>query len=238
MVPYPVLAHDIANTLKMDYALHHEEYTKAADKIHKLLREKEEKMAEKGEKCWVVVNDLEHSTVLPAVVHEDLPSESMTIVEFEQPNEGRLIMKLGDHNVWFSETEAWEEARQRLREVENDLEYRREQVSGRIADVDKALLELSICESREQAIQVRGYFIPGDLLWAAFPCGVYQVRVKAIHSDWSASLQYVDNDPKADNWFELPLNQLFVTKKEAEAYKGWTSPSKTARECNKKTKKG
>lgn len=195
-------------------------------------------MAEKGEKCWVVVNDLEHSTVLPAVVHEDLPFESMTIVEFEQPNEGRLIMKLGDHNVWFSEKEAWEEARQRLLEVREDLETRRDEVTGRIRDMDKTLVDLETRGTREQKIQERGYFIPGDLIWALFPGGVFHVIVKKLHWDWTASLQFSDDDPQADNWFELPLSQLFVTKEQAEAYKGWASPAKPARERYNTTKKG
>ena len=190
-------------------------------------------MAEKGEKCWVVVNDLEHSTVLPAVVHEDLPSESMTIVEFEQPHEGRLLMKLGDHNVWFSEQEAWEEARQRLLEVREDLETQKDEVTDRIRAMDKAIFELTIANSRESKIRSRGYFIPGDLGWVILPDGVFQVVIKAIHVDWSASLQFFDKD-RDQTWFELPLNQVFITDVEACHYNCWVSPCKEARELLKR----
>ena len=192
-------------------------------------------MAEKGEKCWVIRNDPEYLTVVQGTVLEDLPEENATIFQLSKEIVRR---KMDNNNVWFSEREAWEEVRQRLREVEKDLSHRKEQVSARIADVDKTLLELTIDTAREQKILERGYFIPGDVLWAAFPDGVYQVIVRKLHLDWSASLQYVDSDPKEDNWFELSLSQLFVTKAEAKAYKDkeWVAPEKPARECIGKNK--
>lgn len=137
-------------------------------------------MAETGEKCWIIRNDLEYPAVVQGTVFEDLPGESATIIQLC----GELTCrKVGDHNVWFSEREAWEEVKQRLREVEEDLEQRKEQVSERIVEVDKTLFELSVDTSRKQKIQERGYFIPGDRLWAAFTGGVYQVVVK--RSTWT-----------------------------------------------------
>ena len=195
-------------------------------------------MAEKGEKCWVILNDLEHTTVKPAVIHNDLPETSKTQVEFLQPNGEFIVRELDDHLVWFDEHDAWEEARQRLRDVEEDLQVRLEEIGERITDVDCTLNELESRES-EGSLDVpsdtpdyRGYFIPGDLAWAALPAGVFCVQIHKLHLDWSASVKFWDNEQNKA-LFELPTNQLFCNRDRALDYQGFRAPAKDAREEKK-----